>query len=126
MATTTTAPGYPGMSRGRRISVQQPALTVRYSADPEPVLYVAGELDVATAPALRDAFLQLLGRDAVPDLVVDASGVAFVDSSGLAVLLMGARRWSERGTPLVLRRPSPALRRVVDLAGVARAFEIVE
>jgi anti-sigma B factor antagonist len=106
--------------------VQQPGLTVRYSGDPEPVLYVAGELDVATAPAVRDAFLQLLGRDDVPELALDVSGVAFADSSGLAVLLMGARRWGERGKRLVLRRPSAALRRVIDLAGVARAFEISE
>lgn len=106
--------------------MQQPGLTVRFSPDPEPVLYVAGEIDVATAPALRDAFLQLVARDDVPELTLDVSGVAFADSSGLAVLLMGARRWGDQGKRLVMRRPSTQLRRVIDLAGVARAFEIAE
>ena len=102
--------------------MQQPGLTVRYSTDPEPVLYVAGELDMATAPALREALLRLAAEEEPTDLVVDGSGIAFVDSSGLAVLLMGAKRWSHAGRQVVLRRPSEPLRRVIDLAGAGRAF----
>ena len=106
--------------------MQQPGLTVRYSADPEPVLHVAGELDIATAPALREALLKLAQQDEPFDLVVEAPGVAFVDSSGLAVLLMAARRWSAMDKRLVLRRPSQPLRRVIDLAGAGRAFSFEE
>ena len=103
--------------------MQQPGLTVRYADD---VLYVAGELDVASAPSLREALIGLLDREEVSDLTLDASGVAFCDSSGLAVLLMGARRWASTGRRLILRRTSPALRRVIDLAGAARAFEFAD
>lgn len=102
--------------------MQQPGLTVRYSTDPEPVLYVAGELDMATAPALREALLRLAAVEEPTDLVVDGSGIAFVDSSGLAVLLMGAKRWSQADKRIVLRRPSVPLRRVIELAGAGRAF----
>ncbi len=105
--------------------MQQPGLNVSYTNGPPPVLTVAGELDVATAPMLRNAFLDLLGDD-LPDLVVEASGVSFADSSGLAVLLMGARRWASHERKLVLRAPSPALLRVIDLTGVRRAFEVEE
>ena len=104
--------------------MQQPGLDVRYTTGPDALLSVSGELDVATAPTLRDAFLKLLAQDDVPDLRVDTSGITFVDSSGLAVLLMGARRWSSEQRRLVLRTPSPALLRVIDLAGARRAFEI--
>lgn len=95
-----------------------------YRTDPSAVLSLAGELDVATAPALRQALLDLLNKgEDVPDITVDATGVSFVDSSGLAVLLMGARRWHAQERHLVLR-PSATLSRLLDLAGVRRAFEL--
>lgn len=105
--------------------MQQPGLTVTYTTDPDAVITVSGELDVATAPALREAFLALLNREDVPGVTVDARGVSFCDSSGLAVLLMGARRWSAEEKKLALR-PSRTLGRILDLAGVRRAFEICE
>lgn len=88
------------------------------------VVSVRGELDIATAAALRDALLRLLHDEDVPDLVVDTSGLSFVDSSGLAVLLMASRRWGEAGKRIVLRDPSPTVVRLVDLTGVRRAFEM--
>ncbi len=90
------------------------------------VLAVAGELDIGTAPALRESLLRLLDRDDVPDVVVDGSGVTFVDSSGLAVLLMGARRWAAEKRLFALRTPSTTLSRLIDLAGVRRAFAVEE
>lgn len=104
--------------------MQQPGLTVTYSTEPECVLSVAGELDVATSPALRRAFTDLLDGNELPDVVLDTSGLSFVDSSGLAVLLMGAREWQTHGRRLVLRTPSPTLSRLIDLAGVRRAFDL--
>ena len=107
--------------------MRQPGLTVTYRTEPDRVLAVAGELDIGTAPVLRDAFLTLLAdEDDDRDLAVDASGVSFVDSSGLAVLLMAARRWSAEEKRLVLRTPSKTLLRILDLTGVRRAFEICE
>lgn len=105
--------------------MQQPGLTVTYTTEPDAVITVAGELDVASAPALREAFLVLLQRDEVPDITVDASGVSFC-SSGLAVLLMGARRWSAEERRMVLKAPSQTLGRILDLAGVRRAFEVID
>jgi len=88
------------------------------------VITVRGELDIASASALREALLQLLADEVVPDLTVDGSGITFVDSSGLAVLLMASRRWGQAGKRIVLRSPSRTLERIVDLTGVRRAFEI--
>lgn len=83
---------------------------------------VRGELDIGSAPVLREALLRLIAEDAVPDVVVDGSAVTFVDSSGLAVLLMAARRWSASGKQLVLRKPSRSLWRIVEMTGAAGAF----
>jgi anti-sigma B factor antagonist len=87
------------------------------------VITVRGELDIASAAAMREALLALIA-DEVPDLAVDGSGVTFIDSSGLAVLLMASRRWGQAGKRIVLRSPSRTLARIVDLTGVRRAFEI--
>ena len=106
--------------------LNSPELRLSYTAEPVPTLSVGGELDVATAPALRESFLGVLNQDDVPDLVVDARGLTFVDSSGIAVLLMAARRWTAEERRLTLRSPSPQLIRVIDLLGVRRAFEIGE
>ena len=106
--------------------MNSPELRLSYTAEPVPTLSVGGELDVATAPALREAFLGVLREDPMPDLVVDARAVTFVDSSGIAVLLMAARRWNAEDRRLTLRSPSPQLVRVIDLLGVRRAFEVGE
>jgi anti-anti-sigma factor len=90
------------------------------------VLAVRGELDIGSAPVLRDALLRLIADEDVPDLVLDLSGVTFTDSSGLAVLLMAARRWNDAGRSMLLRQPSRILMRIVDLTGARAAFRIEE
>jgi anti-sigma B factor antagonist len=105
--------------------LQQPGLIVTVTPPPAAVLSATGELDIATAPVLREAFLALLKQDPVPDVTFEAGGLSFVDSSGLAVLLMVARRWNAEGRSLLVR-PSAQLTKVIDLAGVRRAFQLAE
>lgn len=75
---------------------------------------VTGEIDAYTAPALAAA----LAAADHPELVVDLSGVEFVDSSGLRVLLEAHQTRQADGRTLVLAQPSPAVQRVLDVAGV--------
>jgi anti-anti-sigma factor len=75
-------------------------------------LIVEGEVDLAAADALRDA---LLGSAAAGTSVVDVSGVTFIDSTGLHVLLTAARALNGTG-PLVVRSPSRAVRRLLSIA----------
>jgi anti-sigma B factor antagonist len=105
----------------------RPELTVRYDPAPcLPVLTVEGELDIGSAPLLREALLRLLADHEVPDVALDLSGVTFADSSGLAVLLMAARRWAAEERRLVVRKPSRVVVRIIDLTGVRAAFEFEE
>ena len=84
------------------------------------LLAVRGELDMATAPRLRDAFAGLHGDD----VDLDGSELSFIDSTGLSVLLAANRRWREDGRSLRLVNPSRPLRRLLEIAGVDHAFEI--
>ena len=78
---------------------------------------VHGELDLATAPALQRALLDA-AADGPVDLVVDVSGVGFVDATGLGALLRAAEAVQAGGGVLRLTSPSRMLRlmlRLLDL-----------
>jgi anti-anti-sigma factor len=71
-----------------------------------------GELDMATAGGLTE--LLAASSDDSP-LVLDFSGVSFMDSSGLRALLEGAGPRNGSG-PVVVKDPSPQVRRVLDVS----------
>ena len=66
------------------------AFTIRV-IDDRTVVRVTGDLDVITAPRLRQCFADLV-RHGHHDLVVDLDEVGFVDSTGLAVLVNALKR----------------------------------
>ena len=80
---------------------------------------LTGELDVASAPALRDQLLSLL-RPGSSRLVVDLSKVSFCDASGLAVLINTRRRAGLLGGFLRLAAVSPQVGRVLNISGLHR------
>jgi anti-anti-sigma factor len=82
---------------------------------PTPVVVLTGELDPYTAPRFADAIDPLQREESVSQIVVDLAGVRFIDSSGLRVLIAAEHALAERGGRLVLRAPSPATRRLLEI-----------
>lgn len=80
---------------------------------------LTGELDIASAPALREQLLSLL-RPGSSRLVIDLSRVSFCDASGLAVLVNTARRARLLGGFLRLAAVSPQVGRVLNITGLHR------
>lgn len=78
-----------------------------------------GELDLTTAPELERVVGGSLNDDSVHTFVFDMSNLAFMDSSGLAVLLQAAARGR-----VVLRSPSSVIGQIVDNTGLAGVLEI--
>jgi anti-anti-sigma factor len=78
---------------------------------------LAGELDIATAPALREQLLSLL-RPGSSRLIIDLSRVTYCDSSGLAVLVGAGRRARLLGGFLHLAAASSQTGRVLQLTGL--------
>lgn len=71
---------------------------------------ISGELDIASAPWLRDSLLLAIQHHG-PAICVDLQGVSFMDCSGVNVLLATARRaWLEGGRMRVVRPSTPAWR----------------
>jgi anti-anti-sigma factor len=80
---------------------------------------LAGELDIASAPALREQLLSLL-RPGSSRLVIDLSKVSLCDASGLAVLVGIGRRARLPGGFLRLAAVSPQADQVLHITGLHR------
>ena len=92
------------------------SLQLQSPPDSTVVIAVAGELDIANAPAVEAA---LRGAEAsgAAEIVLDLSGLHFMGSVGLRLILDADARAREWGHRLTLRM-SPAVRRISDLAGL--------
>jgi anti-sigma B factor antagonist len=87
------------------------------------VLEVSGEVDVYTAPGLRDRITDLL--DAGQHLmVIDLGGVEFLDSTGLGVLVAGLNRAREVGGSLVLVCPQERVLKLFRITGLDEVFTV--
>jgi anti-sigma B factor antagonist len=88
------------------------------------VLRAAGEIDIATAPRLRECLAEVPDGSRV--VIVDLSEVTFLDSTGLSVLVGGWKRFSseDKGAELRLVVVRPVIQRVLDVTGLAKVFSI--
>jgi anti-anti-sigma factor len=81
------------------------------------VVWVRGEQDIATRVHLSVTIAQAARFDDA-DIVVDLSGVTFMDASTIGALVVARNRLSARSRSLCVRAPSPRARRVIDLCGL--------
>ncbi|ABQ67855.1 anti-sigma-factor antagonist [Rhizorhabdus wittichii RW1] len=92
------------------------------SRDGTLVISAAGRIDSTTAGEL-EAVLPARVRDHGA-VVVDLSGVPYVSSAGLRVLLIGAKGAKAAGHRLVITGVAPAVREVFDISGFSKIFAI--
>lgn len=79
-----------------------------------PVVLVAGEVDIATAPVLAETIREAM-TTGPPRVVVDLGAVEFIDASGIEVLIAAANAASVEGTAVVIRHAGERVRRVLDI-----------
>lgn len=92
-------------------------------AGPWTVLALEGEIDLYTAPKLKEQISTLVGRERA-QIVVDLSRVNFLDSTGLGVLIGGLKRAREKGGELALAGPSDPVRKVLSITGLDKVFSL--
>ena len=90
-----------------------------------PVLAVRGEIDVSTAPQLRDRLLAV-AQDGHATAVVDLSEVSFLDSTALGVLVSGLKRFRSAGGDLRLVVTGQRVAKVLEITGLGDVFPIYE
>ena len=83
---------------------------------------LAGDVDLESSPRARALLLELVqgGRR----VLVDLSAVSYLDSSGVASLIEAYQLARKRGAGFALVAPTPAARRVLELARLDRVFTI--
>jgi anti-anti-sigma factor len=87
------------------------------------VLTIAGELDIATVPALRRAAYAELDEPDCKTLVFDLSDLAFLDSTGIGSWVEIRERALREGKRLVIRDTPPFVRRVLQIGALDSLFD---
>jgi anti-sigma B factor antagonist len=87
------------------------------------VVVVGGEIDVYTAPKLREQLIDLVGAGAY-NLIVDMEGVEFLDSTGLGVLVGGLKRVRAHDGTLKLVCTQERILKIFRITGLTKVFPI--
>ena len=85
------------------------------------IVAISGEVDVCTEAPLQQALLRII-RERGARLMLDLSGVSFMDCAGLRALLATRRRAEMRGGFLRPIAASAAVRRITELTGAQEAL----
>lgn len=86
---------------------------------------LAGELDLATAERVEQELRRVEATDAA-SIVVDLSGLAFMDSTGIRILVGADARSRADSERLALRHGPAAVQRVVELSGLTDLLPFVD
>lgn len=99
------------------------SVSVTTERDGEAVIFrLCGSLDIATSPAVRAALLE--GADGKHELVVDLTGLEFLDSTGLGALIGAQRRALEQGGSVRLVINEGPIARLLNITGLVRVFSV--
>jgi anti-sigma B factor antagonist len=98
-------------------------LEIDDSRSPLMILAVKGEIDVYTAPRLREQLVELVSQGH-RQIVVDLEGVDFLDSTGLGVLVGGLKRLRSNGGDMALVCTQPRILKVFEITGLTTVFSI--
>jgi anti-sigma B factor antagonist len=101
--------------------------SVEYTVRDDDIVCVvlAGSLDVATAPQVRDLLIRLIDEGRYR-LVLEMSGVDFVDSIGLGVFVGVVHRLRPHDGSLAVAAPSPQTRKVFEITQLVRVLPLFD
>ncbi|MFC6881395.1 MULTISPECIES: STAS domain-containing protein [Actinomadura] len=112
------APGVPAHPSPLGIGVLRDGYTT--------ILRLHGELDIATAPDLRRHITLAIEEHDPHRLLLHLSDLAFIDSSGLAVVVWAHQTLDRRGRQLRLHHPSHRVLRILHVTGLHTRLHITE
>jgi anti-sigma B factor antagonist len=88
-----------------------------------PVIAVIGEIDVATAPQLRECLHKVIAEGHAT-VVLDLLGVTFLDSTALGVLVGALKRCRELGGELHVVVADARIMKIFEITGLTKVFPI--
>ena len=87
-------------------------------------IYLAGELDHLEARGAIRSIDELLDEYLPRDCVLDMSGLSFMDSSGIALIIRMSRRMKNLGGRAWIENPAKQPLRVIDASGIDRLVPV--
>ena len=87
-------------------------------------LVLGGELDIASVPALHSA-IGRLSSDGTRAVTIDLSELKFIDSTGLAAIVLAGKVCEQEGYDFSLVPGSPAVQRLFELTGLIDVLPFV-
>jgi anti-sigma B factor antagonist len=87
---------------------------------------ITGHIDLANSPELRKALLKELRENKTPRVILNLTGVRYIDSSGVASLVEGLKAARDQGLRFILYGLSPSAREVLQLSRLIKIFEVFE
>jgi anti-sigma B factor antagonist len=105
--------------------VGRPTVDVVHTPE-ECLVVLGGDIDMAVAHEFAEQVATGLAEcpDHASTVVVDLSGVTFLDSSGLGAIVEIRRHAIEHGQTVMLRGPDDRVLRVLELSGIDSLFEV--
>jgi len=88
------------------------------------VVHVEGEIDVVSAPTLRDVLIGVLADRPATHLIVDLGGVEFIDSTGIGVLVGAHKRAIAKGGRFTAVITTPMVRKTLQIIGLLRIWRV--
>lgn len=89
------------------------------------IVFLTGEIDHHSAKDIRDGIDRLLVCERPSSLILDLSGIDFMDSSGLGLVLGRYRRAKELGAQMYLCNTSSRVQKILSLAGVDKLIKTI-
>jgi anti-sigma B factor antagonist len=90
-----------------------------------PVITIVGEIDVATAPQLRESLHEVIAKGQAT-VVLDLLEVTFLDSTALGVLVGGLKRCRDLGGELYIVVADARLKKIFEITGLNKVFPLVD
>lgn len=85
---------------------------------------LTGEIDHHNAKQAREQIDGLIERNVPKKLYLDLSEITFCDSSGLGLVMGRMKTAAQFGTTFIIRNPSPAVNRILNIAGLDKLVRI--
>ena len=101
-------------------------LAVAEPVDGVVVISIVGELDMSTAPRLREELIRVTSATDTPRVVLDLAGVDLLDPTGLGVIFDGVKRTRSRGGDLALARAEASVLQDMELTRVIEILPVFD
>jgi anti-anti-sigma factor len=85
---------------------------------------LVGELDASTAGLVYEQFAALT-REGVVHVALDLDGLAFIDSTGLSVIIAEHKRTTSLGGELIIYSPQEPIRKLFEITGLLELLDVL-